>query len=87
MDDRGEQRKWWNICAARTYGPAGDSCTKWVTVGRAFQTARGIKVKLDALPLNFDGDLMLFEGDGEAKERGTRAGGAVPPPDDGSIPF
>jgi hypothetical protein len=56
----GDEKRY-NVCAVKQYESRGEQRSKWFQVGKAFDTRKGIKVRLDALPLNFDGELMLFE--------------------------
>jgi len=51
-----------NVCYAIKFKSTyGGEKTRWACIGKAFETARGYKMKLDSMPFNFDGELMLFE--------------------------
>lgn len=50
------------IASVGTYkAKDGTDKTKWLKVGAVFQTKNGLRLKLDALPVGFDGWLMLSE--------------------------
>jgi len=54
-----------SLKSPKYYGVAApkevDGKTHWVQLGKAFPQKDGkIKIKIDALPLNFDGELLLF---------------------------
>lgn len=45
----------------------GTEKRKWLKVGAVFDTKNGLRLKLDALPVNFDGWLMLADPRDERK--------------------
>lgn len=51
----------YNVCFAKKYTSKGQDKQRWVQVGAAFRTAKGIHLRLDAMPIGFSGELMLFE--------------------------
>ena len=55
----------------------GANKERWVTIGRAFETAKGISLVFNALPLpSWDGGMMLFLDDrSERSERSPRYDG------------
>lgn len=59
-------------------------------MGRAFEGRKGIKLRLDALPINFNGELFLFEVDRPGRADRIGDGNEVPPPpssDNNDVPF
>lgn len=84
-------RRRYNVCAAKQYESAGGTKTKWIAVGVAFETAKGIKLRLDAMPLQFDGELMLFPAEDAAAGRDRDGRGpreaAHPQALDEDVPF
>lgn len=77
-----------NVVYPVEWAKDGKKGTRWPTIGRAFEGNRGITLQLDAIPINFDGKLMLFEID-EGKL--TRPPGGPPPqggpPEPEDVPF
>lgn len=61
----------------------GTEKRKWLKVGAVFETKNGLRLKLDALPVNFDGWLMLSEPRDQAPA--PSSGGNSDPND--SMPF
>jgi len=70
----------------------GRDGTRWPIIGRAFEGKKGnITLQIDAIPLNFDGKLVLFEIEEDAEKGATRQTalplrGALPPADE-DVPF
>ena len=59
----------------------GEGKTRWVRVGTGFPNKIGIGLVLDAIPVNFDGKLLLVPADEEPP-----ASSASQPPDSESTP-
>lgn len=76
------------ICAPKLFTSRGETKTKWVELGVAFETAKGIKLHFDALPLNFAGELMLFPDEVVRADRdGNAQRSEVSGNNDGDVPF
>jgi len=50
-----------NLCYPVTFAGRYGPKTRWVPVGKGYETARGVKLHLDAIPVGFNGELMMFE--------------------------
>jgi hypothetical protein len=50
-----------NACFAKPKGPSERDGVYWIRFGTGVGTEKGIKCFIDAIPLNWNGEFMLFE--------------------------
>lgn len=66
----------------------GMDTMRWVQVGSGIETPRGIKLSIDAIPVDFTGDLMLFPRKPDEKGDPTHVRGVLSSPmDSDDVPF
>ena len=53
--------KKYDVVYTQRYTQNGEEKTKWINCGAVLETAKGFRVKLDAIPVGFDGWFALFE--------------------------
>lgn len=73
------------VVAAGNYTVNGQEKTRWITIGKLLKSPKGVKVKIDTIPLEWNGWAELVDPDNEEKPRAKKAVQAAPVADD--LPF
>jgi hypothetical protein len=78
--------KKFDVVVGQTYTRNGEDKTKWLNIGAVIETDKGYSLKLETVPLNWDGWAKLFEPKPREERQASR------PQDrgedfDGEIPF
>jgi hypothetical protein len=65
-EEKAMAKRVYDICHGERYkDKEGKDRTKWNRIGVVFETANGLAIKLNSVPVGFDGWLKMFE----AKEK------------------
>ncbi len=68
-----------NICFAENYKSNNEDRTKWHTVGTLFVKEDGkMSIKLDTVPVNFDGNFQVFDREQNQNNGGQQNQGYIP---------
>lgn len=74
------------IAKAGTYESNGETKTRWHKCGVVLESSKGLSLKLESLPIVFDGWLNLWEPKAKDGEKGPAKRGSVHDMED-DIPF
>jgi len=78
--------KKYDVVYARNYTQNGEEKTHWINCGAVIETAKGFSLKLETIPVGFNGWFSLFE----PKAKEEKPAKSAPPSDgfeDSQIPF
>jgi hypothetical protein len=72
------------VVAAGNYTVNGQEKTRWISIGRLLKSPKGVKLKIDTIPLEWNGWAELVDPDQEEKARPAVKAKAAPVDD---MPF
>ena len=80
------------VVVGRKYTVNGEEKTQWTNIGRIIEKDGKQSIKLDVIPINWDGFASLFdpkpkEGSGKASGKPVNATKQIADTDDDGIPF
>jgi hypothetical protein len=75
--------KKFDVVVGQSYTRNGEEKTKWLNIGAVIETERGLSLKLETVPLGWDGWAKLFEP--KPREEQPKPANAVP--QDTGAPF